>query len=305
MEELSRGNIYRFMAEKFEEHEGFPDLPINVYQEIRNTYDSLSQIYEKYEEYFLYEGVLPSSLSELVNKLEKELTDEESKFSKFTNNKKMLLISESLYSLNPILVESKSTESFKGYSYSDVNKLPNSKRSEYLFAKIVKIADSVADQIIDVIHEGVPEGMFSIQNINRYPQVFLSHAYADRVYTFGLFCYFLIRYKIYLYIDWMHNKIIPSGVTLKSSLYNALSNSSSLIFVASVRSELTIRGGSSVRQWCSWELGSFYGHNPPRSKFIIRLYAPIHQKQQKTSLNNILYGTLNPIKGIERGVGIF
>lgn len=103
-------------------------------------------------------------------------------------------------------------------------------------------------------------------------QVFLSHAYADRAYTWALFDYFYNR-GIFLYVDWMHKDEQKDGRILKYDLKNELNKSSQLLFLRTLNSELDIQGKQYLKPWCSWELGGFYNGNNPNEKYLLNLYS--------------------------------
>lgn len=102
------------------------------------------------------------------------------------------------------------------------------------------------------------------------PQIFLSHAYDDRLFALALFHYFYNQ-NIYLFVDWMHNGEIKDGRTLKSILEDELRNSEQLLFLRTLNSELDIQGKHMLRSWCAWELGNF--HYRSQEKYLINLYS--------------------------------
>lgn len=92
---------------------------------------------------------------------------------------------------------------------------------------------------------------------------FLSHAYEDRAYCYGLYLIFKDTDTL-LYVDWMHSeKAIEKDdfIELKKKLSNVLLNSDYFLFLRTISSELHVRGNHQIRQWCSWEIGNFYGIN--------------------------------------------
>lgn len=109
------------------------------------------------------------------------------------------------------------------------------------------------------------------RNFDGYTRVFLSYAYEDRLYTIGLFFYFL-RYKVYLYVDWMHNDKIEVGCDLKLILIKELTAAIQLLFLDTKSSQLQIVGNSNIRQWCAWEIGSFNTLNDCKNKFYLSIY---------------------------------
>lgn len=104
------------------------------------------------------------------------------------------------------------------------------------------------------------------------PQVFLSHAYVDKAYTWALFDYFY-AHGIYLYVDWMHNDEESDGRVLKDKLKRCLNQSSQLLFLRTLNSELDIQGKQYIKPWCSWELGGFYNGKNPNEKYLLNLYS--------------------------------
>lgn len=103
-----------------------------------------------------------------------------------------------------------------------------------------------------------------------YTKVFLSYAYTDKLYTGGLYCYFLGQ-GIELYIDWMHNPYLKDGKVLKEKLRENLAQSEQFLFLRSANSELHLGGSYYVRPWCAWELGNYYEHIKDE-KYYISLY---------------------------------
>ena len=102
-------------------------------------------------------------------------------------------------------------------------------------------------------------------------QVFLSHAYDDKLYAWALFEYFY-SHGIYLYVDWMHHEKMVDGIKLKMDLQKELDGSEQLLFLRTINSELNIQGKQMLRSWCAWELGNFY-RNKSDEKYMINLYS--------------------------------
>ena len=128
------------------------------------------------------------------------------------------------------------------------------------------------------------------------PQVFLSHAYDDRLFAAVLFKYFYNN-GIYLYVDWMHNGPQKDGIKLKSILERELENSVQLLFLRTINSELNIQGKQMLRSWCAWELGNFYRKDKDQ-KFLLNLYSV---ERYGNSSNLQLHG-LKLFTGINQGV---
>ena len=106
-------------------------------------------------------------------------------------------------------------------------------------------------------------------NTRNYPQTFLSYSYMDKGLTLILFFYFYMNGG-YLYMDWLHSPAYPNGVVIKESLTNALHDSRQLLFLYTPNSEVRTSDRRSLKEWCSWEFGSFYALNND-AKFYIRL----------------------------------
>ncbi len=128
------------------------------------------------------------------------------------------------------------------------------------------------------------------------PQVFLSHAYNDKLYAFSLFEFFYKR-GIYLYVDWMHHGKMDDGIALKNYLKKELSDSRQLLFLRTVNSELDIQGKQMLRSWCAWELGNFYGIKKDE-KYMINLYSVESYKNS----NNIQLHGLKLYTGVNNGL---
>lgn len=137
----------------------------------------------------------------------------------------------------------------------------------HVFNKVIN--ELSAFNTIELSREELPEYM---KVNNGMPQVFLSHAYDDKLYTYSLFNYFY-RNNIYLYVDWMHRDKKNDGRELKKDLQMELKASSQLLFMRTLNSELNIQGKQMIRAWCSWELGNFYHSVNPYEKYLINLYS--------------------------------
>lgn len=164
----------------------------------------------------------------------------------------------------------------------------NRKDERYLFNQIINELGSFNGKIIK------REEFDKEQKIrgNR-PQVFLSHAYADKAYTWALFDFFYEN-DVYLYVDWMHNDEIEDGRDLKSGLKEQLNESSQLLFLRTLNSELDIQGKQYIKPWCSWELGNFYNGTNPDEKYLLNLYSVDNYK-------NIQLHGLKLYTGLSRG----
>ena len=163
--------------------------------------------------------------------------------------------------------------------------------SRNLFNKILNELGTYNTKFLD-------EGQMPIGNREKKdrPQVFLSHAYDDRLYALALFEYFYQR-GIYLYVDWMHQGKMDDGIVLKRDLQNELDNSVQLLFLRTVNSELDIQGKHMLRSWCAWELGNFY-RKESTEKYMLNLYSV---ESYKKNINIQLHG-LKLYTGINGGL---
>ena len=129
-------------------------------------------------------------------------------------------------------------------------------------------------------------------------QVFLSHAFEDKLYTYALFLYMYDK-DINLYVDWLYNEEIKDGILLKRHLKNELNKSSQLLYLRSINSELRIRGSGSIRPWCSWELGSYYSIYDinKKNKFYIEMY----DRPDYKGVDNLQLDGIKPLKSIAGG----
>ena len=125
--------------------------------------------------------------------------------------------------------------------------------------------------------------------LHSLPQVFLSYAYLDKGLSFALFLYFL-SHNIFLYVDWMWNKLHKKGWEIKKVLNSELKMSQQLLFTLTPASELNAQGYHTVRQWCAWEIGNFYAKKE-KMKFFVNFY-PNHT-------HNMFLDSIKPMKGIK------
>lgn len=184
----------------------------------------------------------------------------------------------------------------------------NNKGSNKLASNIrrcsLKILNAITDfqnnQIVDIDNLiEILRREFPVNEENRRNQVFLSHAYIDRVYTLGLFLYFYDK-GIYLYIDWMHQSQGLFTRNLKHNLIAAINNSAQLLFLRTLNSELGLQGGSrQIREWCAWEIGTFdYKSNNTSSEgFYIDRY---RQNRQVKSRSKLIQD-YQPLRAIKNG----
>lgn len=142
-----------------------------------------------------------------------------------------------------------------------------------------KYIKDISDFFVDRYSYPKTEEMYAESYIERikkhfnkevYTKVFLSYAYTDKLYTVGLYCYFLGQ-GIELYIDWMYNPYLKDGKVLKEKLRENLAQSEQFLFLRSANSELHLGGSYYVRPWCAWELGNYYEHIKDE-KYYISLY---------------------------------
>lgn len=138
----------------------------------------------------------------------------------------------------------------------------------HLFNKLINELSDFNEAYIK--RESIPEYMKN--NKDNLPQVFFSHAYSDKLYSYALFDFFY-RKGIYLYVDWMHHDEIKDGKIIKKELQEEIEKSDQLLFMRTINSELNIQGKQAIRPWCSWELGNFYSSKSKDEKYFINLYS--------------------------------
>lgn len=142
----------------------------------------------------------------------------------------------------------------KGLNRNNDEVLNNTTRNKIyraILSTFNKRLNKIIDDNLDDIQDRFSDNPFG------YKQTFLSYSYADKGLTLILFFYFLAN-QGYLYIDWMHSPAYENGVAIKSSLSRALSNSDQLLFLYTPNSEMRFNEKRSLKEWCSWEFGSFY-----------------------------------------------
>lgn len=127
------------------------------------------------------------------------------------------------------------------------------------------------------------------------PQIFLSHAYQDKVYTLALFIYFYSK-GIFLYVDWIFSPLFNDGTKIKRNLSIELFKSNQLLFLRTIRSELSMSGSLFIRGWCSWELGAFFILKCNCRKFYTEIYTSGKPKNKNKQLDGI-----RPLKYIKSG----
>ena len=179
--------------------------------------------------------------------------------------------------------------------FDEKQRIINNKGSNKLASNIrrciLKILNAITefqnDQIVDIDNLiEILQREFPVNEEHKRNQVFLSHAYIDKIYTLGLFLYFYDK-DIYLYIDWMHQAQGLLTKKLKHNLITAINNSAQLLFLRTLNSELGLQGGDrQIRQWCAWEIGTFdYKSNNTRSEgFYIDRYRQNRQVKSRSQL---------------------
>lgn len=179
----------------------------------------------------------------------------------------------------------------------------NKRKIEMDIRRIIsKVLDAITDyqndQIkeIDAIVQIINEN-YSNTDANKRNQVFLSHAFVDRLYTLGLFLYFFEQ-NVYLYVDWMHQPKNSKTKKLKGNLIQEINNSVQLLFLRTLNSELALQGGKrQIREWCAWEIGTFdYKTNGlDKSRFYINRF---RQNKQSKSRSQLIQD-FQPLRGIQ------
>lgn len=180
---------------------------------------------------------------------------------------------------------------------ADKTKKGRNKDIYYLFNSIINVLNEINNKVLDSLK--IQSNYFSrdseILGKRFRNQVFLSHAFDDRLYTFSLFV-FMLEKDIFLYIDWIFSPEFDNGEQIKDNLSKRIFDSNQLLFLRTVNSELSIRGSGNIRGWCSWELGTFYSIKNKYDKFYIELY-----KSKKIQKRNKQLDGIKPLKGISSG----
>ena len=157
-----------------------------------------------------------------------------------------------------------------------------------------QIKDIDIDVIVKIIREND-----KYKDLRKKNQVFLSHAFVDRLYTLGLFLYFFEQ-NVYLYVDWMHQPKNSKTKKLKDNLIQEIKKSDQLLFLRTLNSELALQGGKrQIREWCAWEIGTFdYKTNGlDESRFYIDRF---RQNKQSKSRSQLIQD-FQPLVGIKNG----
>lgn len=252
MEELSRLRLYQEMLDIRKERRWNEPLEVNikVLSDIEPLYLTPDRALLSYD----YPAVMESTNNDIIEILQNNLkVSEESSYLYFTKAGQILL-----QKLRSVV-----KENTRDNSSSDEK--PRS-QSYNIFNKILKALGEYNNSFFR-------DGIMPIRDREREgrPQVFLSHAYVDKLYTAALFEYFYAR-GVYLYVDWMHQGQQNDGRRLKQLLKSELDESSQLLFLRTVNSELNIQGQHIIRHWCAWEIGNYYGQQSDE-KYIVNLYS--------------------------------
>lgn len=169
----------------------------------------------------------------------------------------------------------------------------------YMFNKLMKQLDKTSNRSLRLLYKDVEANGKgeSLYFEHQSPQVFLSYASEDRLYTLCLYIY-MSSQGINLYVDWLFSDFKENGILIKRHLVRALMNSEQFLFLRSLNSELQIRGSHNIKGWCSWEMGNYYSIEK-REKYYIELYSRPDTKQ-KTEGSLQLDG-FKKVSSIERG----
>ena len=157
-----------------------------------------------------------------------------------------------------------------------------------LFLKLLDELHEYSEKRLKGIEKNVFAEIFSI--FFTYPepetQVFLSYAYKDKLYSWGLYHY-MRKQSVLLYVDWMHSDALENGVEIKTNLQKALSDSEQFLFLRTSNSELGKKDTKQIRSWCSWEFGNFYGPvsnglvERAEEKYYIQVYSNLKKKENR------------------------
>ncbi|WP_455105170.1 hypothetical protein [Peptostreptococcus sp.] len=179
----------------------------------------------------------------------------------------------------------------------DTTKKGRNKDIYYLFNSIINVLNEINNKVLDGLK--IQSNYFSrdseVLGKRFRNQVFLSHAFDDKLYTFSLFV-FMLEEDIFLYVDWIFSPEFDNGEWIKLNLSERILDSDQLLFLRTVNSELSIRGSGNIRGWCSWELGTFYSIKNKNDKFYIELYRSKTNQKRNKQLDGI-----KPLKGIDSG----
>ena len=157
-----------------------------------------------------------------------------------------------------------------------------------------KIKDIDIDIIVEILREND-----EYKDLRKENQVFLSHAFVDKLYTLGLFLYFCEK-NVYLYVDWMHQPKNSKTKKLKGNLIQEIIKSDQLLFLRTLNSELALQGGKrQIREWCAWEIGTFdYKTNGSGGS---RFYIDRFRQNKQSKSRSQLIQDFKPLRGIQNG----
>jgi hypothetical protein len=292
MRELSRVNLYKYIIGIINNRREI-DFPVEVVWELYQE-DMLVQLLEinisllsHIETFFLVdlsrdEQNTEISVTELIRLYSYGIRNIES------NNYSSILTEKEFIKL-------KSIESILESGDDKVSRLKKMNSPYYIFNSIINILSEINNNVIARMEKRDIINISIRGNISN--DVFLSHAFDDKLYTLALFI-FMLKKGILLYVDWLFSPELKSGEDIKSNLIKHISNSKQLLFLRTVNSELSILGSGNIRGWCSWELGTFYALNGESSdeKYYVQLY---NRKNMK-SVNKQLDG-IKPLQNISNG----
>ena len=132
-----------------------------------------------------------------------------------------------------------------------------------------------------------------------FNKVFLSYAYDDKLYTIGLFFYFMVK-NIFLYVDWMHNGKINNGIKLKYILQQKLRHSKQFLFLDTISSQFQISGNWNIRQWCAWEIGCYNRLGYFDNKFYLSIYDDT--QTEKRLMGNLMLHDFRQLYDVKSGI---
>ena len=157
----------------------------------------------------------------------------------------------------------------------------------FLVSSIAKYQNLVLEKNYKEISQEIRE----TADYKQMPKTFLSYAFDDKGLSFALYLYFF-NHGGFLFVDWMWNGRITNSYLLKQIINNEIKTSNQFLFVRTTASELRVKGHSTIRQWCSWEIGNLYDVNKD-NKFMIAFYDP--------NTNNQILETFKIMKDVEKG----
>ena len=265
MESLSRLRLYRDMLDReiYERQQIILEVNVRIYSGIEDLFLSIDDEPERKE---IKDPAILNILRNNISNVS-EVWSADKEIAKLINN-------------------------LEKYVREYENKQENvRKNSRNLFNKIVRALGEYNSKPLIDGEMPLPE-----REKGNMPQVFLSHAYDDKLYSLALFEYFY-RMGIYLYVDWMHHGKMDNGIELKRDLQKELNDSVQLLFLRTPNSELDIAGKQMLRSWCAWEIGNFYSYKNDE-KYMLNLYAVESYK----SISNIQLHGLKLYTGINNGL---